>query len=287
MRRKQAIQFYLVARTSHWMQWMYSVKRGIRLLRREGVIAFIHRMSEKVSYRLRRFSLRLNRHHARSTGVFNLEVEQTIPPVQPHLATVDIIVCVHDALTDVQCCLESIIRFTTPPYNLILVDDGSTQPTREYLDDFTLSQAAYLLRNEQARGYTRAANQGLLASSANYVILLNSDTVVTSLWLDRLIACSESDPHIGLVGPLSNTASWQSIPKIYNAEEDWAENPLPDGFSVADMGQLVATYSGRVYPRISFLNGFCLMIKRGLIDQIGFFDEERSRPIPFLLTRTS
>ena len=58
-------------------------------------------------------------------------------------------------------------------------------------------------------------------------------------------------------------------------EGDWAENPLPEGLSVADMGRLVATYSGRVYPRISFLNGFCLMIKRGLIDQIGYLDEER------------
>ncbi len=164
------------------------------------------------------------------SGAFFIEVERTIPPVQPHQVSVDIIVCVHDALTDVQGCLEFIIRYTTPPYNLILVDDGSTQPTREYLDDFAFSQAALLLRNEQARGYTRAANQGLHASSANYVILLNSDTMVTPLWLDRLIACGELDPHIGLVGPLSNTASWQSIPEIYNAEGDWAENPLPEGF---------------------------------------------------------
>jgi GT2 family glycosyltransferase len=275
MRRIQAIRFYLVSRTSYRVQWIYSVGRGLRLLRRQGVIAFIHRMSEKVSYRLRRFSLRLNRHHARSTGVFFIEAERTIPPVQPHQASVDIIVCVHDALTDVQRCLESIVRYATPPYSLILVDDGSTQPTQEYLDDFALSQAVLLIRNEQARGYTRAANQGLHASSANYVILLNSDTMVTPLWLDRLVACGESDPHIGLVGPLSNTASWQSIPKIYNAEGDWAENPLPEGFGVAEMGQLVATYSGRVYPHISFLNGFCLMIKRGLIDQIGYLDEER------------
>ncbi len=53
------------------------------------------------------------------------------------------------------------------------------------------------------------------------------------------------------------------------------KTPCLKDFSVADMGQLVATYSGRVYPRISFLNGFCLMIKCGLIDQIGYLDEER------------
>jgi GT2 family glycosyltransferase len=275
MKRTQAIRAYLVSRSSHLTEWLSSFRRGLRILRREGLIAFIRRLREKVTYRLRRFSLRLNLHHARTSGISFMELERTILPVQPHQASVDIIVCVHDALTDVQNCLESIIHYTTPPYNLILLDDGSAQPTREYLDDFARSQAALLLRNEQAHGYTGAANQGLRASSAAYVILLNSDTIVTPLWLDRLIACSESDPHIGLVGPLSNTASWQSIPKIYNAEGDWAENPLPEGFSVAEMGQLVATYSGRVYPRISFLNGFCLMIKRGLIDQIGYLDEER------------
>ncbi len=187
----------------------------------------------------------------------------------------DIIICVHDAITDVQSCLESVVRYSNPPYSLILVDDGSAQPTRSYLEDFALSQAAVLIRNEQAQGYTRAANQGLHASSAAYVILLNSDTIVTPRWLDRMIACCESDPHIGLVGPFSNTASWQSIPNIFNSEGDWAENPLPDGFSVADMGQLVATYSGRVYPRISFLNGFCLLIKRALIGEIGYLDEQR------------
>ena len=77
----------------------------------------------------------------------------------------------------------------TPPYRLILVDDGSNQPTQEYLDNFALSQAALLLRNKQARGYTRAANQELYASSAAYAILLNSDTIVTPFWLDRLVAC--------------------------------------------------------------------------------------------------
>src|SRR4030042_5240476 len=125
MRRKQANRFRLVSPTSRRMQWIYSVERGLRLLRREGVIAFSRRVSQKVSYRLRRFSLRINRHRARSKGTFFIEAERTILPIQPHQASVDLIVCVHDALSDVQRCLESIIRYTTPPYRLILVDDGS------------------------------------------------------------------------------------------------------------------------------------------------------------------
>ena len=187
--------------------------------------------------------------------------------------TVDVIVCVHNALDDVKNCLSSLVRFSSLQCNIIVVDDGSRDDTRDYLREFCAEQSATLLRNEIAQGYTFAANQGMRASSAGYVILLNSDTIVTPGWLEKMVACADSEPSIGLVGPLSNTASWQSIPKI-DEDGDWATNPLPDGFSAAEMGELVAKYSGRVYPKMSFLNGFCLLICREVIEDIGLFDEE-------------
>lgn len=196
-------------------------------------------------------------------------------PLRRRSSTVDIIVCVHNALEYVKQCLESVVRYTHPPYLLILIDDGSSEETQAYLEGFARAQGALLIRNERPRGYTRAANQGLRLSQAEYVILLNSDTMVTPGWLDRMIACAESEPSIGLVGPLSNTASWQSIPEVFNLQQDdWAENELPEGITPVDMGELVAQYSGRIYPRVRFLNGFCLLIKRKVLEKIGLFDEE-------------
>lgn len=192
--------------------------------------------------------------------------------VRPHSASVDIIVCVHNALDDVRRCLDSVVRHTLSPYTLLLMDDGSTEETRKFLELFSTSQGAILIHNEQALGYTRAANRAMQASRADYVVLLNSDTIVTQMWLDRLIMCAESDPTIGLVGPLSNTASWQSIPRI-EENGDWATNDLPDDISIELMGNLVAAFSGRLYPTIPFLNGFCLVIRREVILQIGYFDE--------------
>lgn len=191
----------------------------------------------------------------------------------PHRAETDIIVCVHNALEDVQRCLSSLIRHTLPPYNLILVDDGSDEATRSYLKTFAAGQGAQLVRNEEARGYTCAANQGLRAATGDCVVLMNSDTVATPDWLDRMAMCAESDSAIGMVGPLSNTASWQSIPEV-EQDGDWAANPLPEGMTVDEMAILVAAHSARLYPRIPFLNGFCLYIKRALLEQIGYFDEE-------------
>jgi len=191
-----------------------------------------------------------------------------------HRKSVDIIVCVHNALDDVQRCLDSIVINTDPPYRIIIVDDGSDPTTRLYLESFIHGHLAILIRNDVATGYTRAANKGLNASTADFVILLNSDTIVSKQWLDRLIQCAESDERIGIVGPLSNTASWQSVPEITNEKGDWADNPLEEGWTVDNYANEVAIVSSSIYPRVGFINGFCLLIKSELIRQIGRFDEE-------------
>ena len=193
--------------------------------------------------------------------------------VHRHQASVDIIICVHNALDDVRKCLDSIAACTSPPYRLIIVDDGSDPPTSRYLRDFMNCQPVVLLRHDKALGYTRAANAGLQASTAEYILLLNSDTIVAPSWLDRLVACAESKPNIGIVGPLSNTASWQSVPRIVE-NGDWASNVLDSGLSPAQMSALVASCSVRAYPRVGFLNGFCLLLRRRLMEEIGYFDEQ-------------
>lgn len=192
--------------------------------------------------------------------------------VPKHQQSVDIIVCVHNALDDVQRCLDSIAQHTNFPYKLIIIDDGSSADTCHYLRDYADKHSVVLLRNDRARGYTGAANQGLRMTTGAYAVLLNSDTVVSLYWLDRMLACAESNRTIGIVGPLSNTASWQSIPEIEH-RGDWAANRLPTDMSVAQMAARVAAYSARLYPRLPFLNGFCLLIKKEVIDTIGYFDE--------------
>jgi len=190
---------------------------------------------------------------------------------------VDVVVCVHNALDDVRECLESVVRCSSPPWRLIVVDDGSDAPTASFLEGFAASHGAEMIRNPSARGYTVAANQGLRASRGDAVILLNSDTVVTIGWLEGLVACAESDERIGLVGPLSNCASWQSVPEVADGA-DWANNPLPEGIGPDQMASLLADEAGPTYPRMPFLNGFCLLIRRRVLDAIGLFDEETFGP---------
>lgn len=200
-------------------------------------------------------------------------IDQTL---RPRDAGVDVIVCVHNALEDVRRCLDSVFRHTAPPFRLIVVDDGSGPETRDFLQEYLQTRPGLLLRNEQALGYTHAANMGMRAAEAPYLVLLNSDTIVSEQWLERLVQCMESDPAVGIVGPLSNTASWQSVPELLSESgTDWSDNPLPPDLSVADMAAAVAEVSLRQYPKVGILNGFCMLIRKRALDEVGLFDEER------------
>ncbi len=273
MRRVQRVREVLIPPGGRREQALKAVFRALRAWRRDGTRFTLRRITDMAHTTVSRHYFRWQQRRYGDV-FFPVEAVPSPLPVAARHASVDVIVCVHNALDDVRRCLESVVRYTAPPYTIILVDDGSDVPTRDYLQRFADSQGAVLLRNEQARGYTLAANQGLRASSADYALLLNSDTIVTPGWLDGMVACAESDPRIGLVGPLSNTASWQSVPQTLNEEDDWADNTLPEGVSVVEMARRIRTDSARLYPHIPFLNGFCLMMRRAVLEDVGYFDEE-------------
>ena len=198
-------------------------------------------------------------------------------PLYPPAVTgdVDVVVCVHNALEHVQQCLSSVVARTTVDYRLIIVNDGSDATTTEWLREFTANQAGVeIIETNGPLGYTRAANQGLRASSATNVVLLNSDTVVPRLWLEEMLECMASDDSLGIVGPLSNAASWQSVPERVGPDGRWAVNNLPTGYNVDEFAELVWLMSRRQFPRADFINGFCFMINRQVIDRIGYLDEE-------------
>ena len=248
---------------------------GFPKLLRKGIVVLRHEGVQGVKLRLRYLATRGQGTQGPTPRVHDGLAVRRSPEVRPHSEAVDIVVCVHNALADVKNCLQSLLAKTRPPYRLIVVDDGSDPETAEYLREFMVGQPGILIRHDSAKGYTLAANAGMRQSKGDFVVMLNSDTIVTSLWLDRMIECARSDPRIGLVGPLSNTASWQSVPQLFNGDGDWAENRPQGGASIEDVAAQVASASLRTYPRTGFLNGFCLLIRRELIDKIGLFDEKR------------
>ena len=197
--------------------------------------------------------------------------------VRPSLpdTRVDIVVCVHNALEDVRRCLESVLSRTAVDFALIVVNDGSDPETTNWLRDAAGCHSVIeLIETDGPLGYTRAANRGLRATTAPYVVLLNSDTIVPRLWVECLLQCLQADERLGIVGPLSNAASWQSVPERFAEGGGWAINDLPVGYNVDEYGELVHRISEQAFPRVEFLNGFCLLMRREVVKSIGYLDED-------------
>ncbi len=202
---------------------------------------------------------------------------------EPGLPSVDIVVCVHDALAAVRECLWSLLAKTERRLRLILVDDGSAASTANFLSALADRNPAIALirRAEAPHGYTLAANRGLQTSTADYVVLLNSDTLLSPGWLSAILAAGEAHPEIGVLGPLSNAASHQSVPAV-REHGAWATNPLPAWLTVDGMAAALAAVSPHATPLgppegvpFPFLNGFCYAIKRHVLERVGLLDEER------------
>ncbi len=191
---------------------------------------------------------------------------------------IDIVVCVHNALDDVRRCLESVWAALLSSHRLFLIDDGSETATAHYLRQFAERSLdrIILIRNDKTQGYTRSANQGLKLTDAPFVILLNSDTLVPVGWSLKLLQAAKSLPGTGMVGPLSNAASWQSLPWIYDFQTgQMAVNELPPGQDLESMNRLCEIHSGYPnFPRVPLINGFCFGIWRQVLEKIGYLDEK-------------
>lgn len=188
---------------------------------------------------------------------------------------IDIIVPIFNALEDVKDCLKSLSVHTDGfDVRVIVVNDGSDTETSQWLRSYAKDNPIFtLIEHSGNRGYTCAVNTGLKASTAPYVITQNSDTIVTEGWLCGLVRCMKSDSKLGIVGPLSNAATWQNVPNLRDESGSFAVNSLTADLDVNGMSQIVEAVSARIYPRLPFVNGFCFMIRRAVIDAIGYMDE--------------
>ena len=158
-------------------------------------------------------------------------------------------------------CIESIRRFTTCPYELIIVDNGSSDETVAALRAYP---EVTVIENPANFGFPKACNQGMEAAQGEQFVILNNDVVVSRNWLDNLLICLHSDPSHGAVGPISNYVSGVQLHAVsYTSMEDMQQfarehnQPNPSRWF----------YALRIV-------GFCMLIRRSVYDELGGFDED-------------
>ncbi|MCI3986673.1 glycosyltransferase [Bacillus vallismortis] len=172
-----------------------------------------------------------------------------------------IIVLTYNQLAVTKQCLESIWKHTKKDcIEVIVIDNGSHDGTRDYLKQTSSIKAIFNKTNE---GFAKACNQGFEAASGDPILFLNNDTVVTSQWLEPLIKLLYEDDKIGMVGPVSNYVSGaQQVPVDYTNVE-----------GIEDFSRHYCLQQRGKSKAVLRLVGFCLLVKKKVLDEVGGFDE--------------
>jgi len=176
---------------------------------------------------------------------------------------VSIVIVTYNSLAFNRLCLESVFNDTDyPNYEIIVVDNASTDGTPEYLKGLQHPRLRVLL-NEENRGFSAANNQGLALANGEYFCLLNNDTIVSGSWLSTLVGHLRAHPGLGLVGPVTNA--------IGN------EARIPVGYcNLLDMPAWASAYCQAHRDRledISMLAFFCVAMPRAVFETVGPLDE--------------
>jgi GT2 family glycosyltransferase len=170
----------------------------------------------------------------------------------------DIVIPVWNQLSFTRDCVESIRKNTAPGYRLIIIDNASDDEMKTYLKALEADKASPILviRNDSNLGFIKAVNQGIRASSAPYVCILNNDTIVAKCWLWEMVDIMEAAKDVGIVNPSSNNLGQKPAPG--EPIELYAENFKRESGKYIEVGSAI---------------GFCMLVRKELFDKIGLLDE--------------
>lgn len=182
-----------------------------------------------------------------------------------------IIVPVYNAAEKLRECIKSICKNTqlSSKIRLLIIDDKSPEieSVRDVLEQYRDNSYIDIIYNEENLGYTKNINKAIKLANTRDVILLNSDTVVTEKWVEKIQDKAYLSESIGTVTPVSNSAGVFSVPKA-------GTNKIPPNMSIEKINTIVEKIGKNKYFEVPTGNGFCFYIKREVINSIGLFDED-------------
>jgi len=179
---------------------------------------------------------------------------------------ISIVIPVYNQLEYTMQCLESLNAYTKEPHEVIIVDNGSTDGTMEYMQAESFKHPEYIyVRNEKNLGCAGAYKLGCQMAQGQYLAILNNDIVLSREWSKGLIDCIEATPNAGLVGARTNFISGpQMVTEV--------------GLGYSDMfayqefaGDFRTSFKG-LYTPYWQIRPFCGMIKKSVYDSVEGFD---------------
>ncbi len=166
-------------------------------------------------------------------------------------------------------CLHSLRKIDYRNYEVLIVDNGSVDSSADQLQrEFP---EVRMVRNAQNLGFTGGNNVGMrdaLSRGADYLLLLNNDTIVAPDFLSKLVAVAEGQPTVGMINP--KIYYYEPPDRIWYAGgqyEPWRTFPKHFGLRQRDVG----LYNQK--REVSFITGCALLIKAEVVRKIGLLDE--------------
>lgn len=169
---------------------------------------------------------------------------------------------------DTLACLEALQANTYQPHTIMVLDNASTDGSVEAIA--TRFPQVQLIRLQENKGYAGNNNVGIAAAleqGADWVYVLNEDTIQAPDCLSELVAIGTSDPQIGIVGPMVYHAD---EPAVIQSAGGWMDTYWQAGHTAQnehDKGQFTE-------PRaVAWISGCAIMVRREVIEQCGMLDE--------------
>ncbi len=161
--------------------------------------------------------------------------------------------------------LDSIYRYTdSEVFDLIIIDNGSTDNTTEYLKNFEKEHSNLkVIYNKENFGYSKANNQGIklaLKSKYEYIGLLNNDILFTPDWLENTLKIFEYDTQLGMAAP-----------RDAGRRKFFKKKLTPENYIMYYKGYLKRFEEPLKYMLEPLFS--CVIIKREVIEKIGLMDE--------------
>lgn len=180
-----------------------------------------------------------------------------------------IIILNWNGLQDTLECLDSIRRCSYKNYHVLVVDNGSTDDSVSSIK----SECPWvtIIQNAHNLGFTGGNNVGIryaFERDADYVWLLNNDTVVELDTLSKLVGTAETDSSIGMISPVIKFYDDTSMIQNCGGLIDWENQKLSGSKSIAESAQWLENAPDRIW-----LWGTALLIKAKTIADIGLLDE--------------
>lgn len=175
-----------------------------------------------------------------------------------------IVIVTFNGLPFTKLCLHSLLANTEgPAFEVILVDNGSQDGTPGWLEQAcACNPKLRMLANSRNRGFAAAANQGLAQAKGDYLVLLNSDTILTPGWLSGLIKHLQQ-PGAGMIGPVTNRCGNEA--EVEASYQTYGE-------LLRFARQRSHSQSGRNLE-LGMLSLFCAAWPRRVLDEAGLLDE--------------